>query len=837
MRTVLSRLPCCISFLILALCTSNNGVVGSRLSRRHHDTVRHMSMEVEDSPFDDFPFRNTSLPWDERVDDLVSRLTLQEVMVQMSRGGAGDFGGPAPAIPRLGIGAYNWDTECLRGDAGAVENATGFPQAIGLAATFSPDIIMSVATATGQEVRAKHNDFVKRGIFATHTSASCFSPVINIMRDPRWGRNQETYGEDPFMTGVLAQNFVRGIQGPGTQYIMTSAGCKHFDAYAGPENIPVTRFVFDAQVSDTDWRMTFLPAFKKCVQAGTYSIMCSYNSVNGVPACASKQLLTDILRTEWNFKGYVVSDQGAVECVGGTHKYLNDSVDIAAACVNAGTNLELSGNQPTPVYMSILDAIDQGKLTEELVRERVKPLFYTRMRLGEFDPEEDNPYAQLSMDQIESAEHQVLAVTAAMKSFVLLKNQGGILPLKKGDFSKVAIIGPMADNAQQIFGDYAPNQDRSFTQTPLDGLRSLYPDIKYAKVCNDGTPCTEYNKGAVPDIVSDKELVFVALGTGQAVEREGNDRPDVELAGQQKQLLLDVLDNSGSAQIILLLFSASPLNITFADESDRVAAIMECFFPAQATGEALYNVLTNNGQYSSPAGRLPSTWPLASSQIPPMVNYSMEGRTYRYFKGDPLYPFGYGLSYTQFVYSTMTLRWVNVNAGGDLELQLAVTNVGPVDGDEVVQCYISWADTTLPVPQLQLAYFTRVFIPSQQTRMLSITISGESMAFWRDGQWLVEDGVMYLYCGGQQPNQKRKVPSNVLSTYFYIVGSKVMNMWLQSLERAVAAYGRGRAAAKEEQWTSAWHHTTPKSSSGPPQWKQRVRIGPSHDSIDSMKVT
>ncbi|XP_035826175.1 xylan 1,4-beta-xylosidase [Aplysia californica] len=668
-----------------------------------------------------------------------------------------------------------------------------------LASLDSTDVILSVANATGQEVRAKHNDFVKRGIFATHTGASCFSPVINIMRDPRWGRNQETYGEDPYLTGVLVQYFVKGLQGPGTKYIMTSAGCKHFDAYAGPEDIPVTRFVFDAQVSDTDWRMTFLPAFKKCVEAGTYSIMCSYNSVNGVPACANKQLLTDILRTEWNFKGYVVSDQGAVESVIWAHKYRNNSIDTVAACVNAGTNLELSSNLPVPIYMSMLDAIAQGKLTEELVRERVKPLFYTRMRLGEFDPEEDNPYAQLSMDQIESAEHQQVALTAAMKSFVLLKNEGGILPLKKGDFSKVAIIGPMANNTRQIFGGYSPKQDPSFTQTPLDGLRSLYPDIKYAQVCNDGTPCTKYDKVVVPSIVDDTELVIVALGTGPQVAGEARDMVDVELPGYQKasffktkyvirhssemfsnpgtHVLLVELVNldvtlslklGGSAKIILLLFSAGPLNITLADESYRVPAIMECFFPAQATGQALYNVLTNTGPDSSPAGRLPSTWPLYSSQIPPMVNYSMEGRTYRYFKGDPLYPFGYGLSYTQFLYADMTY-FKNVKAGNDLDLQLAVTNVGPIDGEEVVQCYISWVNESLPVPQLQLAYFTRVFIPSQQTRMLSITISGESMAFWRDGQWIVELGDMYLYCGGQQPNQKRRAPSNVLSDSFTII--------------------------------------------------------------------
>ncbi|XP_012939100.1 xylan 1,4-beta-xylosidase isoform X2 [Aplysia californica] len=770
-----SGVPYCISLLVvLALCVSNNGVVGSRLSRRHHDTVRHMSVEEENSPFDDFPFRNTSLPWDERVDDLVSRLTLQEVMVQMSRGGAGEFGGPAPAIPRLGIGPYNWNTECLRGDAQAVGNATAFPQAIGLAATFSPHILKTVAHATGQEVRAKHNDFVKRGIFADHTSASCFSPVVNIMRDPRWGRNQETYGEDPYMTGVLAQNYVSGLQGPGTRYIMTSAGCKHFDVHGGPENIPVSRFVFDAHVTERDWRMTFLPAFKKCVEAGTYSVMCSYNSVNGVPTCASKKLLTDILRTEWKFRGYVVSDEGAIENVISGHKYLNNSVDTVAACVNAGTNLELSGNLPQPIFMSIVDAVKQGKLTEELVRERVKPLFYTRMRLGEFDPEKDNPYAQLSMDLIESAEHQQLAVKAAMKSFVLLKNQGGILPLKKGEFSKVVMLGPMADNVEQLFGDYAPQQDRSFTKTPLEGLKVLFPNVRYGKVCEDKTPCTQYNKTAVPAIVRDADLVFVALGTGQVLETEERDRPNVELAGHQKELLLDVIANSGSAQIILLLFSASPLNVTFADESDRVAAIMECFFPAQATGQALYNVLTNTGPDSSPAGRLPSTWPLYSSQIPAMVNYSMEGRTYRYFKGDPLYPFGYGLSYTAFKFSDMKIPAM-IKAGSDLNVLVTITNMGNIASDEVLQCYISWGDSSFPVPRLQLGYFNRIFIKPQQKVLWNALISAESMAFWQDGKWVIKAGVMNLFCGGQQPNQKKQVPSNVLSGSFTITHSVVLD--------------------------------------------------------------
>lgn len=325
----------------------------------------------------------------------------------------------------------------------------------------------------------------------------------------------------------------------------------------------------------------------------------------------------------------------------------------------------------------------------------------------------------------------------------------------------------MSDDTRQLSGDYQPFQDKSFFTTPLDAVQRLYPNAKHGHVCTDSTPCTQYNKAAVPAIVKDAELVFVALGTGRAVESEGHDRPDVELAGHQKELLLDVLDNSGDAKIILLLFSGSPLNITFADQSDRVVAIMECFFPAQSTGKALYNVLTNTGPYSSPAGRLPNTWPLYSAQIPPMVNYSMEGRTYRYFRGDPLYPFGYGLSYTQFNFSNLIYN-TTIKAGESLSVQVDITNVGDVDGEEVLQCYISWSDKSLSVPQLQLAYFDRILITSRQTISRHLSISSESMAFWQGGKWVIKAGGMSLFCGGQQPNQKKQVPSNVLSGTFTV---------------------------------------------------------------------
>ncbi|XP_059161796.1 xylan 1,4-beta-xylosidase-like isoform X2 [Physella acuta] len=672
-----------------------------------------------------------------------------------------------PKIMEEGIGAYNWDTECLRGDVETYGNATAFPQAIGLAAAFSSELLMDIASATGKEVRAKHNDYVRKGIFASHTGASCFSPVINIVRDGRWGRCQETYGEDPFMSGKLAESFVVGLQGNDPRYIQASAGCKHFDVHAGPENIPVPRESFNAVVSDHDWRMTFLPAFRKCVKAGSFSIMCSYNSINGVPACANKKLLTEILRHEWNFTGYVVSDEQAIENIITRHHYLNNSIDTAAACINAGCNLELSPNLVEPIYMSIVEAVNQGKISENLVRERVKPLFYTRMRLGEFDPSDKNQYAQLDTSVVESPEHKDLAVNAAMKTFVLLKNLKSFLPLKMGSHQKVSIIGPMADNYDQLFGDYTPQQDKSFTKTPLQALKEIYPRIQYQKACEDGTPCKSYNPRVIPEVVNNTDLLFVALGTGVAVETENIDRPNLELPGKQKDLMIDVLKYGGKSGIVLLLFNAGPLNISFADESEEVNAIMECFYPAQATGEALVNVLFNKFGKASPAGRLPITWPKYDWQLPSMMNYSMKGRTYRYLLTDPLYPFGFGLSYSQFSYDYLA-AFSSPNPKQNLSVQLLLSNIGNVDSDEVVQCYIAWQNKSLPVPQRQLAYFQRVHIKAGVQIGLNFSISWESWTFWSDNRWVIQAGTMDIYCGGQQPFQRKSAPSNVLAATFEI---------------------------------------------------------------------
>lgn len=715
---------------------------------------------------DDYPFRNISLSWDERVQDLVSRLTLKEIQEQLARGGAGTQGGPAPAINRLGIGPYQWNNECLRGDAWSPGiGTTAFPQSISLAAAFSPSLIFRVAEAAGVEVRGKHNDFVKQGVYSDHTGLSCFSPVINIMRDPRWGRNQETYGEDPFLTGVYAENYVHGLQGNHPRYIRANAGCKHFDAYAGPENVPTSRLSFDAKLTDYDWRMTFLPAFRACVKAGTYSLMCSYNSVNGIPACAHKQLLTDILRTQWNFTGYVVSDEGAVELIITDHKYLNNSVDTVAACVNAGCNLELSPDLETPVYSSLLEALEQGKVTEATIRERVTPLFYTRMRLGEFDPPEMNPYSALSNKDVETPAHEDLALEAAMKSFVLLKNNG-ILPLDPR-LKTIGVVGPFANNTSEIMGDYSPNPSPGMIKTALWGLEGLGYNVQFAPGCVSSlTTCIILDEPSVQKAVTGTDVNFVLVGTGISVETEGKDRQDLSFPGLQQQLITDVLQYAPKTPLVLLLFSAGPLNITFADMDDRVAAIIQCSFPAQSLGPALKGILSKY----SPAGRLPYTWPMWESQLRSMVNYSMEGRTYRYFVGEPLYPFGYGLSYTRFVYSQLLIPSVVV-AGSDLFGQITVSNIGNTDSDEVVQVYLSWSDSTLPSPKRQLVWFDRVFLLAGNSLDISFRVAARSMALWLQDGWMISQGDMMLYVGGQQPGQKKSAPSQVLVQPFTIKGS------------------------------------------------------------------
>ncbi|KAK7108555.1 hypothetical protein V1264_016280 [Littorina saxatilis] len=735
--------------------------------------VAVLFQEVASAPADDYPYRNVSLSWDVRVEDIVKRLTVEEMQMQMALGGPD---GPAPAIPRLGIGAYQWGSECLRGDAQAPGFATAFPQALGLAATFDYDLIYRVAEAISVEVRGKHNDFVKEKNFVWHTSASCFSPLINIMRDARWGRNQETYGEDPYVAGSLATAYIKGLQGTHLRYVRASGCCKHMNVHGGPEDIPVSRFSFNAIVSEEDWRMTHLPAFKTCVDAGTLALMCSYNRINGVPACANKKLLTDIARNEWGFRGYFTSDEGAVENIILFHKYFNNSLDTAVACANAGCDIEIAAHLnvlPHPVYFSLVEAVKQGRVTEATLRERVRPLFYTRMRLGEFDPPEMNPYSKLTSAVVETPAHKALAVEAAMKSFVLLKNDGG-LPVT--GFGTIGVVGPFG-NTTKIFGDYSPVIPDENKSTVLQALTPLASKVQFAEGCDEvNDKCATYDSQSVIKAVTNTDANFVILGTGIIYEAEFFDRPDMDLPGHQKQLLQDVLAHSGGKPTYLLLFNAGPLNITFAHQEPSVVAILECFFPAQAAAEAIRHVLLNDVPGAVPSGRLPFTWPLLASQLPPMVDYSMKRRTYRYFEGEPLYPFGYGLSYTTFEYSNLT-HSQSITAGESLSLSFHLKNSGKVDADEVVQVYIGWRDTSLPAPKIQLARFTRVTIEAGQQVIVKLEVEAKIMGLWINDGWFIKPGMMDVFVGGQQPNQKRMAGSNVLSSSFTITDMKYLGRY------------------------------------------------------------
>jgi beta-glucosidase len=709
-----------------------------------------------------YPFLDPKLPWSDRVDDLVNRLTLDEIVNQS----AAIYGQAPPTVDRLGINAYTFDTECLRGYTD--RNATAFPQALGLAATFSREVLYNMTFAVSHELRAYYNNDLKQGIHG-RSGLSCLSPVINIMRHPLWGRNQETYGEDPYLSGELVTQYVRGLQGDHPRYARATAGCKHFATYAGPEDVPVSRFGFNVQISERDLRMTFLPQFKACIQAGTYNVMCSFSRLNGVPACANKKLLTDILRNEWKFKGYVISDDDALLFAISQHHYFSNKMEAAAAAVKAGCNLELSDVSSDWAFASIPQAVSKGLLTKDDVSNNVKPIFYTRMRLGEFDPQDMNPYSNISMSVVLSPEHQELAIQAASMSFVLLKNLKGYLPFKKR-FARLAIVGPMADNPGALFGGYTPAPDRKFIKTPLEGLRRLGDDVRYASGC-DNTGCLKYSHDDIKQAVVGAGFVIVCLGLGTDLELEGRDRSDLELPGNQLQLLKDAIFYSREAPLLLLLFNADPLDVTFAEESPEVDAIIACFYPAQATGEALYRVLTMTGPHSVPAGRLPATWPAQLHQIPPITNYNVsDGQTYRYLSGDPLYPFGYGLSYSQFHYAGLAVSPTSIKAGQNVTVTVSVTNRGPYEADEVIQVYLSWVKAPVKAPQWTLVGFDRKTLSVDSPQQLTFTVTAEQMSLWLDDTtgFSVVPGDMIVYAGGQQPFQRVNVGSNVMQAKFTI---------------------------------------------------------------------
>jgi len=856
-------------------------------------------------------FMDPDLPLEMRTEDLLDRMTLEEKVSQTLY--------TASAIERLGIPEYNWWNEALHGVARA-GRATVFPQAIGLAATFDPDLMFRVATVISEEARAKHHEAVRLGRRGIYEGLTFWSPNINIFRDPRWGRGMETFGEDPYLTGRLAVQFVRGMQGDDPFYLKTVATPKHYAVHSGPEP---DRHTFDAIVDERDLRETYLPAFRASVmEGGAESVMCAYNRFRGDPACGSPELLQQILRDEWEFQGYVVSDCWAIMDIYNTHRVTDTAPEAAAMGVANGTDLNCG-----VTYDSLTVAVREGLLSEEQLDVSIRRLLRTRFKLGMFDPPERVPYADIPFSVNDSKAHRALALETTRKSMVLLKNEGGLLPLKK-DLGTIAVIGPNADEVDVLLGNYngfpgdpvtplrgirekvsdrtevifatgtalaeglpalvsipasalkpsgklpgaggnlEPRPSRSrpdaprnppvgvvaqtgsgltaeyfanreirgeplavrtdqvvdfrwWGEAPLPGLEpgqfsirwtgTLHPPTtgryaiggkglgEFQVFLNDslmGAFSSEHEintrwtdldltagepqeirvefrprredgaiqlvwaepesdlRSAALEAAEQADAVVLVMGLSPRLEGEemrvevpgfaGGDRIDIGLPKPQRDLIEAMVETG--KPVVLVLLNGSALAIPWVAEN--VPAIVEAWYPGQAAGHALADVLFGD---FNPAGRLPVTFYRSVDQLPPFEEYAMEGRTYRYFQGEPLFPFGHGLSYTTFAYEDLVIP-DSVEAGEDVPVTVKVRNTGDMAGEEVVQLYVTDLEASAPVPIRSFQGVKRISLQPGEVAELSFTLTPRQLSLI-DAEWnrVVEPGLFEVTVGGKQP--------------------------------------------------------------------------------------
>lgn len=823
------------------------------------------------------PYLDPSLAIDKRADDLISRMTLEEKVSQMMNA--------APAIPRLGIPEYDWWNEALHGVA-ISGHATVFPQAIGLGATFDPPLINRVATVISEEARAKYHEAQRKGNRNRFFGLTFWSPNINIFRDPRWGRGQETYGEDPYLTGRLGVEFVKGLQGDNPKYLKVVSTPKHYAVHSGPEP---ERHRFNAAADERDLRETYLPAFRATVmEANAASIMCAYNRTNGEPACANTHLLDGILRGEWGFKGYVVSDCGAIDDIYQRHLFVKTAEEASSISVKRGTDLECGDS-----YKALVNAVKQGMIKESEIDVALKRLLEARFRLGMFDPPEMVPYSKIPFAANDSEEHRKLSLETARKSIVLLKNKNNALPLRK-DLKSIAVIGPNADDVSVLLGNYSGTPSRA--TTPLAGIRNhvsrntkvLYArgthltqtdaspvpssalrggfnaeyfanktltgepvlrrvdqeinfdwgmsgpgpglpvddfsvrwtgkivpaesgKFRFGVLADDGVRVYVDNKlivedwtdhapsqitgevmfeagksydvkieyyeskiGAVAKLVwqppvkesvnpfeeavkvaNESEQVILVLGISARLEGEemrvsepgflGGDRTDINLPARQ-QALMEAVAATGKPMVVVLL-SGSALAVNWANAN--VNAIVQAWYPGEEGGAAIADVLF--GDYN-PAGRLPVTFYKSTDQLPPFESYAMDGRTYRFFKGEPLYPFGHGLSYTTFKYSSFKVTSQRISGNERVSVSAVVENTGKQAGDEVVQVYVTDVKASVRVPVRSLAGVERVHLKPGERRTVTFTLEPRQLAvIMDDGRAVVEPGDFKVTIGGKQP--------------------------------------------------------------------------------------
>lgn len=854
-------------------------------------------------------YLNPRLPLARRVDDLVGRMTLEEKVAQMMN--------KSPAIERLGVPEYDWWNEALHGVAYAGV-ATVFPQAIGLGATWNPDLMQEVASAISDEARARYNDAVKRNFRKRFFGLTFWSPNINIFRDPRWGRGQETYGEDPYLTSKLGVAFVKGMQGDDPNYYKTIATPKHYAVHSGPES---ERHTFNAKPTAKDLEETYLPAFQATIIEGKAgSIMCAYNSVDGEPVCASKRMMSDILRDDWRFGGYVVSDCDAVADIYKNHKFAKTEEQGVALAVKAGTDLTCGYE-----YRALIPAVKQGLISEAEIDVSVKRLFAARFRLGMFDPLETVRYSRIPLSVNDSAANRAMALRAARESIVLLKNENNILPFKK-DVKKIAVIGANADALEVLLGNY--NGIPSEYVTPLKGITRkvspqtevlyalgttltdefLIPVPSSALFSTEGTNTPKRSNGLKGEYFDNKEfqgspvltrtdeqvnfnwftgspdpkvptenfsarwagvivppvtgtyrlgmnaddgvriflddkllvedwrdkgakivtktvemqggreykirieyyeryaaaaaklvwspprlretlheealtkakqadVVVMALGLSPTLEGEemevkvagfsGGDRTNLNLPKVQQDLLEAV--HATGKPVVLVLLNGGALSVNWAQSN--VAAIVEAWYPGEEGGTALADVLF--GDYN-PSGRLPVTFYKSVDDLPPFSDYNMSGKTYRYFKGEPLYPFGYGLSYTSFKYRNLKISSVKSKPQGNFQVSVEVQNVGQRSGDEVVQLYLTDMEASSPVPLRSLRGIQKIYLKAGEKKQISFALTPKDLALVNnEGKRILEPGEYVISIGGKQPGFKGyadAATTEVVSGSFIVTG-------------------------------------------------------------------
>ena len=686
-------------------------------------------------------FLDTSLSFEKRVQDLISRLTLEEKIGQMLN--------ECQDIPRLGIPAYNYWSEALHGVVGN-GRATVFPQAIGMAATWDTRLVHRIATAISDEGRAKYHAALKRNGYTVQLQGLTFwAPNINIFRDPRWGRGQETYGEDPYLTGEMGVAFVKGMQGDDPKYLKTAACAKHFAVHSGPEK---DRHVFDARVSLRDLNDTYLPAFKRLVQeARVEAVMGAYNRVLGEPACASRLLLVETLRGKWGFKGHVVSDCWALTDIHAHHQVAADDVEAAALALKAGCDMSCG-----VTYDKLAEAIQRGLVTEADIDRALGRTLLTRFKLGVFDPPEQVPYASIPTSVICSSKHRRLARQAALESIILLKNRNDILPLRE-NIKRISVVGPNAASLEVLLGNY--NGYNGSLTTLMEGIMDRAPEgvrVGYRMGVPLDRPRLNPQDWTTGDAAA-SDVTIACMGYSPLLESEEGDailsptmgdRADIGLPPAQVEFVKG-LALSG-ARVVLVLCGGGAISL--GELENLVEAVIFVWYPGEAGGEALASILFGD---VSPAGKLPVTFPKATAQLPAFTDYSMEARTYRYSTVEPLYPFGFGLSYSRFELADLQLEAKRIGRVEPLRFRLSLRNTGKMDAAEVVQVYLTDLHASCPVPQHKLVAFKRVQLRAGQTAEVKFVISAEAMMFVDEqGMQRLEPGEFRLSIGNCSPGRR-----------------------------------------------------------------------------------